>query len=330
MPDEIFPWQREAWTRLQARFRERKLPHALLITGSVGMGKVQFAASWARALLCVQPQADGLACGACRACLLLVAGSHPDWRQVSPPEEGKVIGVDQIRDLLQWVALTPQYGAHKIVVIESPDKMNINSANSLLKTLEEPPPHSLLILVTARPSKLPLTIISRCQRIHFPSPSLAEASAWLIEQRPEIVNSTLLLKLADGSPLQALKLAADGVLNNRQVLLELIEKLTQGRLEPVAAADAALKIGVHDTLHCLYSWTCDMIRLAASGPEASVVNEDMKERLQVLANGATSKSLFARLEQTTQALRLADRQLNPQLLLEDTLMAWRNTAQRLY
>lgn len=327
MSDKLLPWQQEAWMRLLARLREDRLPHALLITGPVGMGKRRFGEAWLWAVLCETPAADGFACGACRACLLLAAGSHPDSRRLTPPEEGKVIGVDLIRDLIHWVALTPQYGRRKVVVIEPADKMNINAANSLLKTLEEPPPQSLLILISAQPTCLPVTVISRCQRVHFSPPPAEEASAWLRQQAAGIRDPRLVLKLADGAPLRALDLAAAGALDNRQALMDVFEGLVLGKLEAVAAADAALKIGVLETLQCLYSCIADMIALISSDFQGQVVNEDMKDRLRRMAGRATARILFEQLDQTAQALRLAERQLNPQLLLEDRLIAWQDAVQ---
>lgn len=321
MSDKLLPWQVEQWEKLATR--RARLPHALLLSGPSGMGKVAFAEAWMRGLLCEQVEAAGLACGACRGCQLLAAGSHPDYRWVSPPEEGKIIGVDQVRELIQYVALTPQYGAHKIAAIHPADRLNINAANSLLKTLEEPPSRSLIVLITAEPSRLPVTVISRCQRIHFPAPSAGEALAWLRPRLPAPEHASLLLALADGAPLRALALAEAGAWQGREELLALMERLARGDEEPVAAAEAALKLGVRETLYCLYSWSSDMVRLAASGSEAPVLNQDMVRRLQVLARGANLKSLFEQLDLVTRALQLADRQLNPQLLLEDTLLAWR-------
>ena len=323
MSGKLLPWQKEQWEKLSARRRSGRLPHALLLTGPSGMGKVAFAEAWMRSLLCEQVEATGLACGLCRGCQLLAAGSHPDYRWVSPPEEGKVIGVDQVRELIQYLALTPQYGANKIATIHPADKLNINAANSLLKTLEEPPPHSLIVLVTAQPSRLPVTVISRCQRIHFPVPSTEPALAWLGPQLPAPEHASLLLKLADGAPLRALVLAEAGAWKGRQELLALMERLARGDEEPVAAAEAALKLGVRETLYCLYSWSSDMVRLVASGSEAPALNQDMVGRLQALARGVDLKALFEQLDLVPRALQLADRQLNPQLLLEDTLLAWR-------
>lgn len=322
MLDKLLPWQEKQWEKLLARRHGGRLPHALLLTGPVGMGKVAFAEHWVRGLLCESPNNQGLACGGCRGCQLLAAGSHPDYRWVAPPEEGKVIGVDQMRELIQYLTLTPQYRAHKIAAIHPAHKLNINAANSLLKTLEEPPSHSLIVLVTAQPVRLPVTIVSRCQRIHFSPPPTEQALAWLRPQLPAPAIAPLLFKLADGAPLRALALADAGAWQGREDLMGLMERLARGEAEPVAAAEAALKLGLRETLYYLYSWLCDLVRLTAAGNAAPVVNEDLQERLRVLAQDAKLQTLFGQLDQVTRGLQLADRQLNPQLLMEDTLLAW--------
>src|SRR3569833_2799018 len=102
-----------------------------------------------------------------------------------------------------------------------------------------------------------------------------------------------------------------------------MERLARGDEEPVAAAEAALRLGVRVALFCLYRWSSDMVRLVASGSEAPALNLDMAGRRQALARGVDLKALFDQLDLVTRALQLADRQLTPQLLLEDPLLAWR-------
>lgn len=322
MGDKLLPWQEKQWERLLASRGNGRLPHALLLTGPAGMGKIKFAQTWMHGLLCESPVTSGLPCGVCRGCQLLAAGSHPDYRWVAPPEDGKVITVDQVRELIGYLALTPQYGAHKIAAVHPADKLNINAANSLLKTLEEPPPRSSMLLVTAHPARLPATILSRCQRIHFSPPPIEQTLAWLRQRLPTPEAAPLLLKLADGAPLRALALGEAGAWQGREELLTLMERLARGEAEPVAAAEAALKLGLRETLYCLYSWSSDMARFAAVGDAAPLVNEDLEERLRVLARNVSLRALIGQLDQVTRGLQWVDRQLNPQLLMEDTLLAW--------
>src|SRR3569623_147114 len=321
MQAKLLPWQEETWVRLLAARRAGRLPQALLLTGPQGMGKQRFAEIWMAGLLCEAPDAEGCACGVCRSCQLLAAGDHPAYRQLTPPEEGKVIGVGQVRELIQYVALTPQYGCYKIALIHPADKLNINAAISLLKTLEEPPSHSLLMLVSARPSRLPVTVRSRCQLVHFSPPPAEVAAGWLANL-VTVAAPGQLLKLADVSPQRALERADADELALLNQVLQVLERLARGELEPVAAAEAALKIGMKETLTCLYSWVCDMIRLQADSAAPGLINQDLEQRLRELAGGVTADRLFSRLDQVTEALQLADRQLNPHLLLENVLLSW--------
>ena len=130
-----YPWQQESWTGLMARVAQQRLPHAILFTGSAGIGKRHLATSLAHALMCQNPRPDGTACGGCQSCLLLAAGSHPDYLLVEPEEEGKAIGVDRIRELTSFQSLSSQYGRGRVVQLQPADALNINASNALLKTL---------------------------------------------------------------------------------------------------------------------------------------------------------------------------------------------------
>ncbi len=326
--NNLLPWHEDIWQRLMARRRAGSLPHALLLTGPDGMGKNQFADLLAQSLLCEHRNDEYLPCGVCRGCQLFAAGTHPDQRRVAPLEEGKVIGVDQIRELAHYLAHTPQYGNHKVVIVTPADRMNINSANSLLKTLEEPPSYALLVLVTAHPRRLPVTVISRCQRLSFTPPPTERAGAWLAAQIAGPTTPELWLGLADGAPLRALALADSGTLKNRESLLGLVEQVARGEVEPLAGAANSLKLGAKETLYCMYSWIGDMIRLASCADLLNVVNQDMRTRLLGLAQELTLKDLHMQLDQVGRALQLIDRPLNQQLLLENVLITWQSAFKR--
>lgn len=156
----IFPWQQKEWELLLKN--KHRLPHALLFTGNEGVGKKQFALTFASLLLCKQPN-DAQPCGNCHACHLLKANSHPDLILIEP--ETNIIKIDQIRDAISLANETAQQGGYKIFIINPANAMNINAANALLKILEEPAPSTLFILISTLNSRLPATISSRC---HFP------------------------------------------------------------------------------------------------------------------------------------------------------------------
>ena len=138
-----------------------------------GIGKEALALAFAQALLCETPRADGLACGECPSCRYAIAGQHPDLMrvtQVSFDDDGdpvwkETIGIDRIRDVTAFTQLTTHRQRAKVVVIAPAERMNANAANALLKTLEEPPPATYLMLVAAAPGRLPATIVSRCRKL---------------------------------------------------------------------------------------------------------------------------------------------------------------------
>ncbi len=322
---ELLPWHRDQWRNLSERLRSGAMPHALLLCGAAGLGKVQFAAFLAHTLLCETGIAQGESCGRCQSCLLFTAHNHPDLRLVSPLEEGKVIGVDQIREVSRYLAHTSQYGGYKVVIIAPADQMNLNAANSLLKTLEEPSHGSLLVLVSDKPGRLPATVLSRCQRLAFTVPTAADAAPWLAERIPSRRDSALLLALAEGAPLRALELAEGNDLEERVQLIQVLEKLAQGGGSPSSAAEQFLKIGVEKTLYWMYQWVADMIRHLACGGDRYMVNGDIRERLMKLAYRAGLQGLHGYFPAVNEALGMTGGQVNPQLLLEDVLIAWQKT-----
>jgi len=160
------PWHQDAWERLRQRRDRDAMPHALLLAGPAGLGKRAFLERLQRGLLCGQP-INGDACGQCRACNLLEAGTHPDRIDVrfelnTSGKLRKEIIVNQIRDLSARLAMASQLGGWQVASIDPADSMNAAAANALLKTLEEPTPASVLVLVADAPWRLTATIRSRC------------------------------------------------------------------------------------------------------------------------------------------------------------------------
>ena len=175
---ELLPWQRTA--AVEALVARATLPHALLIAGPRGMGKRTLALNFARALLCEAPRTDGLACGACASCGYVAAGQHPDFQllelfeveddEIKPVTEIKIW---RIRALTEWAFLSGHRGRAKVAVISPAEALNTEAANALLKTLEEPPPGTYLLLVAHQPGRVPPTLTSRCRR--FPAPRHSRA-----------------------------------------------------------------------------------------------------------------------------------------------------------
>ena len=159
---EYLPWFDDQLTEMVNRYDSGKFPQSLLITGEQDIGKSIFANDIAKSILCLDRK-DQRACGKCQSCLWIDKNSHPDLLSIASEEKSHFIKVDQIRQLIQFAQMTSETG-RKVIVIHNAHEMNLNAANALLKTLEEPVANCYLILVSSYPKKLPITITSRCQR----------------------------------------------------------------------------------------------------------------------------------------------------------------------
>ncbi len=322
--DQPLPWHAELWQRVQARRRSDQLPHALLLCGVAGLGKLRFANALAHSLVCAQPNAQGIACGTCSPCRLFLAGSHPDILRVAPEEEGKSISIEQIRALRELNALSSYGGGHKLVVIEPAERMTMAAANALLKTLEEPSGKTLIMLVTMRPSSLPATVRSRCQRLDFTVPARAAGAAWLQQHLGACTaqDAAAVLALAQGAPLRALQLHEDGALEQRAKLLADLRDVALGKSDPVVIAERWHKAGMKQAWQWLSSCVNDMLRLKFDASPSLLNNIDVAPLLDELARKADVQALFRWSDRVKQAQQEADVPLNQQMVLEDVLIAW--------
>lgn len=318
-----FPWQSEIWQRLQQARRQQRLPHALLFAGPAGVGKGDLAQAFAQALLCGSPDEQGEACGRCRHCHLLQSGTHPDLQWVEPEEDSKSgeIKIDRIRSLTEGANLTVQSGGHKVVIIRPADRMNSAAANSLLKTLEEPTPGTVLMLLTDRPSRLLPTTRSRCQLFGFPLPQRELAIQWL-QERVQAGEPEILLHLAGGAPLKALALDDGEILSLRREMLRDFLNLGNNRLDPVKLAANWSKQDIKQLLEWLTGWVIDMLRLQTGESPPQLFNWDERKALQVMAKRLNSNLLQRFLGQAYEVFGLAEGNLNPQLMLEKLLIEW--------
>jgi DNA polymerase-3 subunit delta' len=203
-------------------WRRGRLAHAYLFVGPEGIGKRRFALALAKALLCEDRPADRLeACGRCPACVLAAAGTHPDLFTLCRPEQGNELSIDALRELCRGFLLKSARGRAKVAILDDADDLSEAAANCFLKTLEEPPPHSVFILIgTGRKRQLP-TIVSRCQVVPFaPLPESLVAELLQREEVPDPALIPRLARLAEGSPGQARTMADPALWSFRRRLLE--------------------------------------------------------------------------------------------------------------
>ena len=321
MSSSILPWQHAQWRLIDEMRSIQRLPHALLIKGPPGVGKGRFAERLASLLLCHQP--ENAPCGSCRSCELSVSGAHPDLRVVVPENESATIGVDQIRALISAFAFTPALGSRKMGVITPAENMTTAAANSLLKTLEEPPGDAMLILIATIAGWLPPTVLSRCQTIDFPAVSTRQSSAWLKTNIAPEHDADLLMTLSRGQPLTAVSWAESDELSVRKSLFDDMAALLIPDPDPVATASRWKSLGVARSARWLGSLLMDLIKLSVTGSFSHLANQDLAESMQPLIRRLDLKRLFSLLDACQETVRVARGYsgLNEQLLLESFAIA---------
>lgn len=307
------PWHAEHWARLQARRDRGALPHALLLCGPAGLGKRDFMHRFVRGLLCEQA-VGGEACGRCRSCLLMDAGTHPDLVVLSfglrkDGVQRSDIVVDQIRDLSARLAMASQFGGWQVACIDPADAMNTAAANALLKTLEEPSPNTLLLLVADAPWRMPQTIRSRCQRIEFQLPSRETALAWL--QAEGVKDAAAALDAAGGNPGLAKAWAEEGALARRLEVRKDLAALAAGRGEAMEVVRRWLDNEPAQRLWFAAQAAADEARARTAGAGGPLVSQLDPEALDDWYRAAN---------QTRDALRGP---LRGDLLLLELISRWR-------
>lgn len=218
-----------------------RLPHAMLFVGPEGVGKKSLARKLAQALLCESRPAERLdPCEACPGCLQVAAQTHPDFVEVGRPEEKHELPIAVIRDLCEFFALKPARGGRKVAILDDADDLNAEAGNAFLKTLEEPPPGAVLILIGTSAELQLATVVSRCQLVRFEALAAADVAAILLEQQVarDEVDAERLAALGDGSVSRALGLADAGLERFRRAVID--ELATEHGIDPPALARRVL------------------------------------------------------------------------------------------
>lgn len=213
---------------LRSATQQDRLPHAMLFAGTDGVGKCSIARAFAAWLLCKNRGDD--ACGSCASCRQVLVGSHPDFQFVGVVSGKKEIGVDRMRDVKRFMQLQPVSGPTKVAIVDDAHMLTVAAQNALLKTLEEPPPRSLLILVANNPDALLPTVRSRCQRLQFaPLPNDVVIDILTTVHSVDVAVARDAANLAEGSPGRALALSASHAKESRERLLQSLAGLDRAR-----------------------------------------------------------------------------------------------------
>jgi DNA polymerase-3 subunit delta' len=311
-----FAWQREHWQQLGRLCAEGRLPHALLLTAPAGTGLREFTEQWARAQLCTVAAPGDSACGSCGACEQTAAGTHPDLVRLVPDEAGKAIGVDAIRGLIERLGLTASGPAGKVAVVDPADAMTLAAANSLLKTLEEPPGNCAIALVTCRPTRLPATVRSRCRKVAFGLPSPETALAWLRErsvERPEHW-----LGRAGGAPLEALRRSGEEA-GEESLVTGFLDTLEKGTVAPSLLA-AAGQHPLESSVPLFSTVMADLLRLRVAGAGTGRLQHPLhEERMARIAARLDARAMFHYLDELNRAVPGPSSSLRPEMQIQGLL-----------
>ncbi len=339
----IFLWQQSDWQQLT---RDRnKQHHGLLISGQCGIGKREFALALCQYFLCAEvSKTDHSACGECQNCRLFNAATHPDFHLLTSELESiegrlplladyssryldrqavekktkrsRVIAIDQVRKLIAQFETYAHISATKVALILPADGMNINAANALLKLLEEPPPDSIFILVSANPSHLPATIRSRCMAHTLATPDKESALALLAQHLPA-QQAELALTLANGAPLEARQLADSGFLQHHQDCLKGFSKIMARQGGAVELAAQLNKLDFEPLLVWFHRFVAELIKLCVIG-----VKPYWQENITIDPKQVGVERLYSLYDRISHYRRIARQPLNEQLALEDLMFVF--------
>ena len=259
-----------------------KTSHSYVFEGPVGCGRRKTALSLIQAIFCRAVNDD--ACGVCPACRKVESGNHADIHFIEPLPDKRDISIDQLREMQRELALRPYEAPRKACIVEPAERMSVNAANSLLKTLEEPPGNAIIILLTENADMLLPTIRSRCQLIRF-APLSPEHVGLLLERGGmERSSAALLAQMADGNMQRALELDDESLAVRREILLGHLAELNLGRIVTVFNASEELagnREETLETLDMLLSFYRDMIHMAAGCGD--IINTSIRPALESFA-----------------------------------------------
>jgi len=316
--------QERAARVLQRGLKTGRTAHAYLFAGPEGVGKRTAALALAQALNCQRGDAVDDGCGACQSCRKIARGLHPDVQAVEP--DGATLKIDQVRTLGADAALRPYEGKRKVFILQGAEKMTEQAANALLKTLEEPPGWTVLVLLTTTPSALPLTIVSRCQTVIFSAIAPDALQAYLVAKGIGHTQARLIVSCSGGSIGRALSPEVASLGSSRDLFLE---ELGRGlRDGPAALIDLAERLakdreGLRQNLEFLSAWLRDLMVAKVSRRQEWLINQDRGEEVARQAEGLPLNAILDSLRVVNGTMDGLTRNANPRLSLEDLLLQLR-------
>lgn len=321
---EIYPWQEKIWQSLSKRpFR----PNNYIFQGPKGIGKFNLTNTLVTKLLCDRKGSQLNSCGTCKSCFLIKSGFHPNRYTILLEKNSKIIKVDQIRKLTEFVSSTSQLGGLKAVIINPAEAMNSNACNALLKILEEPLAKIIFILITDNYSYLPLTIRSRCIPEVFSVPSMIQSLDWLKQGLPNTLPQERidLLYLAGGSPLIAVELYRGKVKQKRSLVVAGVKSILKKQNSVSRISKEWANISLKLLLDWFYEWSFLIMRFKLTNEETDLGIKDMSEVLRYLAERTSRVDILSFEKWVIQQRHLIfckNSNLNHMLLIESLLLRW--------
>ena len=307
---------------LRSAVQRKTVAHAYLFTGIPGIGKMTVARSLAKALNCTSGREADF-CDACSSCVMINGDTHPDMQVIKP--DGDFIKITQIRTMQDQLLYTRFLDRYRLVLIDHAEAMNLQSANCLLKTIEEPPENTVLILLTSLPYQIPATIRSRCQRVAFHPLLSRQIAESLREMRGPDASGTypLASRLAGGSLGRALLWQESGILDQRKRLLVLIA--VPGRSLLNAIFDFADELGedrgtLLELLDLLRVWIRDVMIAKESGTTGELLNIDLADEAMAASRRFSWPRLFQHATLVARAQAALRGPVNPKLAMERLML----------
>jgi DNA polymerase-3 subunit delta' len=291
-----------------------RIHHAYLFTGMEGIGKRLVALNMAKALNCAEP--GGEACDSCRSCRLIDKGVHPDIILIEPT--GESIKIEQIRELERSIAFKPYEARWRVILIDRAERMTRDAANALLKTLEEPPPWTTVILSARTIESLPATVLSRCQRIRFSPLSHEEVKKVLLD-RLSTEEITMLAPLTGGSPGRALQMDSEEIKRVKDLVISALSPSLNRRLQ--IARELAHEEGRGRLfLEILGGWLRDLIIYQETQEDRTLFNRDLLAEIKKVASIRQTEGLLRDFWSLHEIQRGIEAHGNLQLSLEAALL----------
>ena len=311
--NDIFGHEKQI-RQLKTTIANDRLPHAFLFYGMEGIGKRTTALTFAKALNCLTGKED--ACDACDACLKADHNNHPDL--IILEAEGQFIKIQAIRALQERMKYKPWEGKKRICIIIDAERMNDAAANALLKTLEEPPPSNIIILVTARPYLLPATIISRCQQLRFsPLPEDTVASFLEVRSSLDMKTARLLASSSGGSIARAQEMQKGPYLSLRNELLTLLAEGHQhDLLTRLSFVSSLSKEDILERLNILRLCYHDAMLVREGGEEQGLKNQDRLDIVKSLSCRLTTQDIINNIKTIEWASQAVEQHADKTLTLE--------------